>query len=366
MLSLGFFDGVLGVAWLAAHQGLNTGVESIGTVLALVGGGSALGSAMAPLVLKTLTHLTLLKAALLIQCVVMLLLGVSETLWIFATLYGIRGLANGFAHASLNAFFAPRMTGAHLMNVHGGWGIGIASAGLSTGWMVSHNFDWWAPYILGASLTLVAACWLWAARPRLQDLVVQSAHHASAFSGISIPMIWAILSGSVYVGLEQGVGNWISVVIVAMHGVDAGFAGLATGLFWSALTFGRFALGWIQLSERRVLIAASLCVLISLAGLPFVSAETQLGLYALAGLSMAPIAPFTLVLGARMVSADSRDAMLSIQIVGFSVGAAMIPALFGVIASGFSIERVLVGFVAVACLLLVALIAMLNHQENRC
>lgn len=366
MLSLGFFDGILGVAWLAIHQSVDTRIESIGVALALVGGGSALGSALAPYVLKTVSHLTLLKAALVTQCMIMLILGLSESLVVFAALYGVRGVANGFAHASLNAFFAPRMTGAHLMNVHGGWGIGIASAGLTTGWILSQGFDWWIPYALGGLLTLIAVCCLWVARPTLHGLMMHSSDDSSAFSGISAPMICAILGGFVYVGLEQGVGNWISVVMVAMHAVDAGFAGLATGLFWSALTLGRFTLGLIRLPEHQILIGASGCVLISLACLPFAPAYAQIGLYVLTGLAMAPIAPFILVFGARMVPAGARDAMLSMQIVSFSAGAAVIPALFGVVATEFSIERVLVGFVGVACLLLIAVVATLKNLENRC
>jgi len=89
-------------------------------------------------------------------------------------------------------------------------------------------------------------------------------------------------------------------------------------------------------------------------------------LYGLTGLAMAPIAPFILVIGARMVPASARDAMLSIQIVGFSAGAAVIPAVFGVVATEFSIERVLVGFVSVACMLLIAVMATLNQQESTC
>mgnify|MGYP001597870031 FL=1 len=366
MLSLGFFDGILGVAWLAIHQSIDAKIESIGVALALVGGGSALGSAIAPLILKSISHLALLKAALVTQCMIMLILGVSESLSVFAALYGIRGLANGLAHASLNAFFAPRMSGSHLMNVHGGWGIGIASAGLMTGWILSQGLTWWIPYALGGLLTLIAVCSLWVSRRSLQDLGTHGTGDSSVFSGVSVPMIWAVLSGAVYVGLEQGVGNWISVVMVAMYAVDAGFAGLATGLFWGALTFGRFTLGLIQMPERWILTGASVAVLISLACLPFAPAYGQMALYGLTGLAMAPIAPFILVIGARMVPATARDAMLSIQIVGFSAGAAVIPAVFGVVATEFSIERVLVGFVSVACMLLIAVMATLKQQESAC
>lgn len=366
MLALGFFDGILGVAWLAVHQSVDARIESIGVALALVGGGSVLGSALAPWVLTRVPHLTVLKAALASQCFVMLTLGLSDSLAVFAALYGVRGVANGFAHASLNAFFAARMTGPHLMNVHGGWGIGIASAGLITGWLLSHGYAWWIPYVIGGVITVLAILCLWLARPALHQLVMHPSIDSSTLSGVSAPMIWIVLSGFLYVGLEQGVGNWISVIMVATHAVDAGFAGLATGLFWGALTVGRFALGWIRLPDHVMLLSASVSVLACSMCLPFAPALGQLGLFTVVGLAMAPIAPFILVLGARIVSADARDAMLSIQIVGFSAGAALIPAMFGVVAAGISIAHVWVGFVSVACLLVVAVMATLNSQEIRC
>jgi hypothetical protein len=83
----------------------------------------------------------------------------------------------------------------------------------------------------------------------IQDLGTHGTGDSSVFSGVSVPMIWAVLSGAVYVGLEQGVGSWISVVMVAMHAVDAGFAGLQRR-FLSLLLFSLPTLGLIQMPER--------------------------------------------------------------------------------------------------------------------
>ena len=60
MLSLGFFDGILGVAWLSIHDDLGVSLESLGWVLGAVGVGSAFGSAMFPTVVRSLSHLNVL------------------------------------------------------------------------------------------------------------------------------------------------------------------------------------------------------------------------------------------------------------------------------------------------------------------
>ena len=64
MLSLGFFDGTLGVAWLSIHNDLGVSLESLGWVLGAVGVGSAFGSAMFPTVVRSLSHLNVLALSL--------------------------------------------------------------------------------------------------------------------------------------------------------------------------------------------------------------------------------------------------------------------------------------------------------------
>lgn len=353
MLSLGFFDGILGVTWLAAHGSLNAPIASLGWVLGAMGLGSAIGSMAAPSLLRHIDHLRALYFALAVQVMCMVLIGLSNTIWVFVLWYGLRGLANGVAHASLNAFFAPRISSRHLMNVHGGWGVGTASAGLFSGLLLSANYPWFTVYLVGAVLTAGAMTLVWRSLKHFKGW--SAGHHESGDLSTGLP--WAvvvlILAGGVYVGLEQGVGNWLSALLVATEGAEVSMAGLATAIFWGSLTGGRFVLTRIPGSEEAILIWSSAVVILALLLAPALPLSIQLLCYGLAGLAMAPIAPFVLTVVSRRVAVERRDHVMSLQIVAFSVGAACVPAFFGLVASRTSMDAIVWGFVGVAVLLLI-------------
>lgn len=353
MLSLGFFDGILGVTWLVAHGAINAPIESLGWVLGAVGLGSAIGSILAPTILRHVDHLRALYFALAIQVMCMVLIGLSQTLWLFALWYGLRGLANGVAHASLNAFFAPRISSRHLMNVHGGWGIGTASAGLLAGLMLSANYPWFAIYLVGAILTTVALALVWMSLKHFQSWPVPDSGEVETPGRLAWPVLLLILAGGLYVGLEQGVGNWLSALLVATADAEVSTAGIATALFWGALTGGRFLLTRLRGSEEAILLWASVVIVCALVMAPWLPLSAQLLCYGLVGLAMAPIAPFVLTVVSRQVPAARRDQVMALQIFAFSAGAACVPAVFGLLASGLSMAVIGWGFLGAAVLLLI-------------
>ncbi len=352
MLALGFFDGILGVTWLVAHVSLNASLESLGWILGAVGFGSAIGSAFAPTVLKRVSHLRSLYLALAVQTVCMLFIGFSESLWVFAMWYAVRGLANGIAHASLNAFFAPRISSRHLMNIHGGWGIGTASAGLLSGVLLGAGFAWYWIYVIGALLSAGALSMVWLSLKHFATW--SSPEHAieSAAGRLTWPVWTLILSGGLYVGLEQGTGNWLSALLVETAGAEVPTAGVATAIFWGALTGGRFLLTRIRGSEESILIWATVVILVSVCAAPWLPLAGQMACYGLSGLAMAPLAPFIITVVARQVSSSKRDQVMALQILVFSAGAALIPAVYGVLATQFSITVIAGGIAATAALLL--------------
>lgn len=353
MLSLGFFDGILGVTWLAVHGSLNTSIASLGWVLGAMGVGSAIGSITAPILLRQIDHLRALYFALAIQVMCMVLIGLSNVIWVFAMWYGLRGLANGVAHASLNAFFAPRISARHLMNVHGGWGVGTASAGLFSGLLLSADYPWFTVYLVGAVLTIGAMSLVWMSLKHFEGWSAADHELGDLSRGLPWAVMVLILAGGVYVGLEQGVGNWLSALLVATQGAEVSMAGLATAIFWGSLTGGRFVLTRIPGSEESILIWSSAIVVLALVVALAVPLPIQLLCYGLAGLAMAPIAPFVLTVVSRRVAVERRDHVMSVQIVAFSVGAAAVPAFFGLIASYGSMGAIVWGFVGVAVLLLI-------------
>ena len=70
---------------------------------------------------------------------------------------------------------------------------------------------------------------------------------------------------------------------------------------------------------------------------------------------MAPMSAFILVAGARLVPRARRDLMMALQVLAFSVGAAVIPATLGGIASVASMTILPWVFLAIATLLIVSI-----------
>lgn len=161
-----------------------------------------------------------------------------------------------------------------------------------------------------------------------------------------------ILSGGLYFGLEQGTGNWLSALLVETAGAEVPTAGVATVIFWGALTGGRFLLTRIRGSEESILIWATVVILVSVCAAPWLPLAGQMACYGLSGLAMAPLAPFIITVVARQVSSSKRDQVMALQILVFSAGAALIPAVYGVLATQFSITVIAGGITATAALLL--------------
>jgi fucose permease len=352
MLCLGFFDGVLGVAWLSIHSDLSVPLESLGWVLGAVGIGSALGSAIFPSLVRLQPHLNLLWICLAGQALVFFLVILSNAYWMFVVLYSIRGIANGVAHAALNAFFAQRISSHHLMNIHGGWGVGTASAGLLSGLMIASGLGWESIYLLGGLLSLVAMSAVFVTRHNFHHLDVSLAISESGAFRMTVPIAFAVVSGALYVGLEQGVGNWVSSILVATDGASIQQAGVVTGLFWGGLTLGRFTLTRIPGSTVQMLRWASTLIAVILVVLIFLPKEFKFMAYAMLGFAMAPMSAFILTAGASLVPVEKRDLMMAIQVLSFSAGAAMVPTAFGGVAAITSIAAVPIGFVGVSLLLI--------------
>ena len=355
MLCLGFFDGVLGVAWLSIHGDLSVSLESLGWVLGAVGIGSAVGSAIFPSLVRSTAHLNLLSISLGVQALVLFAVVLSQQYWVFVVLYAIRGIANGLAHAALNAFFAQRISPQHLMNIHGGWGIGTASAGFLSGLMIAADWGWESVYLFGGALSLAAMGAVFKTRHNFHHLGVSLDSKQHDVFRMTLPIVFAVLSGALYVGLEQGIGNWISSILVAVDGASIQQAGIATGLFWGGLTLGRFTLTRIPVSTLQMLRWASALIGVILLVLILMPTELKIVAYAFLGFAMAPMSAFILTAGARLVPAGKRDLMMAIQVLSFSAGAAVIPAALGGVASVTSIAMVHIGFIGVAALLIVSI-----------
>jgi fucose permease len=151
---------------------------------------------------------------------------------------------------------------------------------------------------------------------------------------------------SVYVGLEQSMGNWGYSLLTGTRGLSPLVAGYAASGFWLGLTAGRFLIGPIATragrtgAEMTFACLGGVAAMVALVWFVPTTVTAFCGLVLL-GAFLGPVFPTTMALA----SSWTRHHLVptSIGIVnGFSVvGGALIPWLAGAVAQGLGIWTLL-------------------------
>jgi fucose permease len=163
----------------------------------------------------------------------------------------------------------------------------------------------------------------------------------------------------VYVGAEVSVSAGIPLLLEDRFGVDISSEGLlGTGLFFTALTLGRFSGGVILtwMAPRRFLVVTSIVSLAGLAGLFLPSVPVALAAFVVVGLGFANIFPLIFSIAVERMPSHTNE--LSGLMVTAIVGGAFLPPLMGAIGDGTSVQ---LGFlVPAAAIVYIAAVAFAN------
>lgn len=141
-LSLGAFDGMLGVAWPSIRAELDRDIGDLGILLAFYLICSMAGSLLSSRLLGFwgLRHCLRYASALAVIGAIAVAMAPSWNLLMVAIM--VRGLGNGAIHAFLNGYGAAVLNNRQLMAVHAMWGGGAAMAASSMTWLVTEQLPW--------------------------------------------------------------------------------------------------------------------------------------------------------------------------------------------------------------------------------
>jgi MFS transporter, FHS family, glucose/mannose:H+ symporter len=150
-----------------------------------------------------------------------------------------------------------------------------------------------------------------------------------------------------YVGIENGVGGWMTSHLESVGLRSTQAAGVTSG-FWLALVTGRvlmFAMP-ARVNEATIVLAGSAVATVALL-LASIGSIAPFA-YVVAGLFMAPIFPTTIVWLARLRPGDSRAT--SWLYPAASIGGTLGPGAIGVVVAGFGVRMtpVVLAIVAIA------------------
>jgi fucose permease len=155
-----------------------------------------------------------------------------------------------------------------------------------------------------------------------------------------------------YVGAEVSVSAGIPLLLKDRFGIDINREGLlGTGLFFTALTIGRFSgsviLTWM--APKRFLLVTCLLALAGLAGLFLPSSTLAIASFFVAGLGFANIFPLVFSIAVEKMPSHTNE--LSGLMVTAIVGGAFLPPLMGMVAdhttvmAGFLVPIAAVGYI---------------------
>jgi len=136
--------------------------------------------------------------------------------------------------------------------------------------LVPENLPWVSLYVVFSLICFALFLIVFLTKyPKYEKKEEEKAGDSSSYRSL-LKNKWTLLffiSIFCYVGIEQGIGNWISPFLLEYHGYDAQTVGANTvAYFWGMLTVGCF-LGLILLKiidSRNLLILASIAAIISL------------------------------------------------------------------------------------------------------
>lgn len=201
--------------------------------------------------------------------------------------------------------------------------------------LVPDNMPWASLYVVFAAIALLLLFVVFFTRyPDFELQEGEKSGDKASYLGL-LKNKWAIrffLGVFCYVGVEQGIGNWISQFLNQYHGQDPQTTGASTvAYFWAMLTIGCL-LGLVLLKimdSRKVLIGASALTMISLVIALTAQADTSAMAFMAVGFFISVMWSIIFSLGLNSV-ASHHGSLSGILCTGIAGGAIM-PLIVGLI-----------------------------------
>ena len=373
-LLLGMFNAGIGPVLGELSERTSSSLAAIGGVLTFV----FLGSLAAQIAAGPLTDRFGQKPVLVVSLLVLSigLVGFTSARalpWMFMLVL-LTGLGQGGADMGANlavAEAAPKNSTSALNLLHFFYGLGAfigpALIGIAIALTGSGLLVHWSVAGLFFVLALVIAALL-QGRPRPDEMAEPPRETTVGYGVYRSPLLW--LMGAVmlvYVGVEFGLGSWISTYMHMSTGTDAQHGAWVTSAYWAALAIGRLAgaAAGRRLRRLRLLGAAlggSLLGGLGLLASHGIVAATILCLVWIA-FSYGTVYPTTVALATGAFSANKGKAV-SVLVAAGSMGGVLLPWFAGLLLQGSGTPAYL-WFVALSLAVLLIILFVISRGMRR-
>jgi len=371
-ISLGLPDALLGSAWPLMHDTLNVPLAYAGILSMIVSSGNVIAVVSSARIIKRFgTRFVVITA---ISMTATALIGISfSSSFLYLCLCAIPlGLGSGTVDASLNNYIAVHFKARHMNWLHCFWGVGASIGPIIMSFFLINYNVWNLGYRAIGIIQLSLVILLFISLPlwKRNDSTEKSAKHEpirykEIFSIAGIKE--ALLAFFCYCSIEMITGLWAASFLVVEKGILPEIAAQWIALYFIGITVGRFVSGFVtfKLNNRQMVRIGHIiiaCGIITLF-LPFGEHTLLPGLF-LIGLGCAPIFPCLMHETPRNFGTEHSQAIIGLQMGSAYIGVAVMPPLFGWLASytGFGIFPVVIGIILI---IKIFVVESLNRKINR-
>jgi fucose permease len=253
------------------------------------------------------------------------------------------GFGRGAIETGLNHFISANYQLRHMSWLHFSWGIGASScpvliaAFLASGtWRSGYITFAYAFFALAALLPMTFP--IWNKRKDTGPSVGNSPGKGLAL--LKSKKLWlTMLFIALYAGLQVSAGLWGSSFLADIHKLSETQVGTVLSLFYVGITAERLLSGFIveKLGSRKLMRYGIVSMLMSAVFLILPIPGLYMVGFILLGAGCGPIYPCMLFETPQRFGAENAAAAVGFQSSAASVGAMVIPPLFGLIANRFSL-----------------------------
>jgi fucose permease len=365
-VSLGLPDAVNGVAWPSIREHFGLPQAGLGLLVAVAALFYMASSFITPRLMGHFGVGGLLAASTGMVVAGLCGYGFFDSWISFLFCAACIGLGSGAIDTALNHYAAMHFSMRHMSWLHGFYMVGAASGPAIMTTVMVRGATFRSGYLIIAFLlsalmmTFFVTRRSWNDKSSTEEEVAASPNNAGTWEALHSPVVlWQALVFLFACALEATAGQWIFTVMKEHHHLSTAAAGQWTTAHWAMAAFGRFFLGaWAErMGAVRVL---RVCLLGVLAGtLIFAFAPLPYAPYGvlLIGLGLSVLYPLLMSHTPERVGERLAPAAVGIQVAFAVLGAALFPAVAGLLAGHFGLG--MVGLVIVG----LALVSIFTHEQ---
>ena len=372
-ISLGLPDAVLGAVWPVMHNEFNVPLSYAGIVSMIIALGTVFSSLKSDALNIKFGTGKITAVSVGMTAVALFGFSISTQFWQLCLWAIPYGLGAGSVDAALNNYVELHYKSRHMSWLHCFWGVGATLGPYIMGAVLTHGGIWNSGYRIISVIQIVLTAILFFSLPlwkktgavsSQENFSEESSENKSEIKPLTLKEIFKISGAKeificffCYSAVEQTSGLWAASFLTICKNVQPETAAIFASLFYSGITIGRAASGFItfKLDDSQMIRLGQTIILLGVicVAIPFGKILALAGLV-LIGLGCAPIYPSIIHSTPAHFGAEKSQAIIGMQMASAYIGTSFMPPLFGLIANHVSIA-LFPAFLGLALILMAAM-----------